>query len=55
MFYQYFGQEMIKMKIHLKAYSKIIKDIWLRSVNAFTEDIIDDEWYSLPKMLSRFL
>lgn len=32
-----------------KAYSKIIKDIWLRSVNAFTEDIIDDEWYSLPK------
>lgn len=32
-----------------KAYSKIIKDIWLRSVNAFTEDIIDDEWYSLPE------
>lgn len=32
-----------------KAYSKIIKDIWLRSVNAFTEDIIDDEWYFLPK------
>ena len=32
-----------------KAYSKIIKDIWLISVNAFTEDIIDDEWYSLPK------
>ena len=32
-----------------KSYSKIIKDIWLRSVNAFTEDIIDDEWYSLPK------
>lgn len=32
-----------------KAYSKIIKDIWLRSVNAFTEDITDDEWYSLPK------
>lgn len=32
-----------------KAYSTIIKDIWLRSVNAFTEDIIDDEWYSLPK------
>lgn len=32
-----------------KAYSKIIKDIWLRSVNAFTEDLIDDEWYSLPK------
>ena len=32
-----------------KAYSKIIKDIWLKSVNAFTEDIIDDEWYSLPE------
>lgn len=32
-----------------KSYSKIIKDIWLRSVNAFTEDIIDDEWYSLPE------
>ncbi len=32
-----------------KAYSKIIKDIWLRSVNAFTEDIIDDKWYSLPE------
>ncbi len=32
-----------------KTYSKIIKDIWLRSVNAFTEDIIDDEWYPLPE------
>ncbi len=31
-----------------KSYSKTIKDIWLNSVNAYTEDIIDDEWYTKP-------
>ena len=31
-----------------KSYSKAIKDIWLNSVNAYTEDIIDDEWYTKP-------
>lgn len=31
-----------------KSYSKAIKDIWLESVNAYTDDIIDDEWYEKP-------
>ena len=31
-----------------KNYSKAIKDIWLSSVDAYTEDIIDDEWYTKP-------
>lgn len=31
-----------------KSYSKSIKDVWLSSVSAFTEDIIDEAWYTKP-------